>query len=175
VLTGTVSWSAAEGASLGDGMSWSVSGGVGHRFSDELDIGAGVAVSDRFNEEIFIIGGPQFDWHPTEEFSIALSGAQLEAAYRPNDEWEWGIVGGFSASRFRLRDQAPQQGRIVTDTRLPIYLRLRWRGSKKVDVELRAGADVLRQFDIEDSQGRNGVAYDADAAPFFGLRWIQRL
>lgn len=174
IVNGLLGWSAAAGAALAGGFSWSVTFGVGHRVNDDLDLGAGFIVSDRFAEEPFFFGGPQFDWRPSEHWRFQLLGAQLDGAYRPNDDWEWGLTGGFATDRFRLRDEMPQAGRIVTDSRMPIYARLRYRGSDTADVEVRVGAEFLRRIIIEDSRGRNGIQFDADPALFFAVRWIQR-
>ncbi len=174
IVNGLVGWSAASGASLGDGFSWSCTFGTGHRLNDELDIGLGFIFAERFEEDLFFFGGPQFDWRPSKYWRFQLIGAQLDGAYRPNKDWEWGLTGGFFTDRFRLPDEQPQEGRIVTDSRLPIYARLRYRGSRTVDFEARVGIEFFRRVIIEDRFGASGRQFDAEPAPFIGLRWIQR-
>lgn len=170
-----VGWSAANGAGLGDGRSWWVIGGVGHRLTDTLDVGVGAIVGERFAEELYVFGGPQFSWKPFARWRLALEGAEVDLSYQPRDGWELGLSGGFASDRFRLRDELPQDGRIVTDSRLPVWLRLRHGKGRHTDIELRVGTDLYRDVIIENRFGRAGVAWEADPAPFVSLRWIQRL
>lgn len=175
VASADVSASAADGADLLDAVSWSVTLGGGHRLSSKLDVGAGLFVAGRFEEDLIVFGGPQFDWRPHEQWRFALQGAQLDASFRPNEQWEWGLTGGFTSNRFRLPDDPPGLSQIVTDTRLPIYLRLRWIGDEKTDLEFRVGMDVYRDLVVEDARGENSRGVTGDPAPFIGVRWIQRL
>jgi len=177
VVSFSASVSAADGADLADGFSWSATAGGGYRFSKQLDAGAGVLVSNTFGDGLFVIGGPQFTWRPTEQWEIALQGAELDVAYRPVPAWELGLGALFDGARFRLPEDAPgdRPGGIVGESRLPVFLRLRYRGSKKVDVELRAGYDVWRYFTVEDRNGHAEYSVEQDPAPFVALRAIVRL
>ncbi len=177
VATFTATLSAADGADLADGFSWAVTAGGGHRFSPKFDAGLGVLISDGFGESLFIIGGPQFDWRPSDQWQISLQGTQLDVAYKPTKQWEVGATGSFLGVRFRLPDDAPgdRPGGIVGESRLPIYLWARYRGREDFDLELRAGVDVWRYFTIEDRNGHAEYSVEMDPAPFVGLRAIWRL
>ncbi len=177
VATVTASLSAADGADLGDGFSWSVTAGGGHRFSEKFDAGLGFIVSDNFGDGLFVIGGPQFDWRPSERWQIALQGTQFDVAYKPSRAWEIGASAAFTGVRFRLPDDAPgnRPGGIVAESRLPVFLWARYRGQEAFDLELRAGVDVWRYFTIEDRNGHGEYSVELDPAPFVGMRAIFRL
>jgi hypothetical protein len=169
------SWSATEMSNLNDAFSWSVSGLIGRRITPKFDVGLGLIVGRLFAEDVYIFGGPQFGWRPTEEFSVTLEGTQLDFNYMPSGSWEFGLSGAFLISRFRLGEEAPQSSQIVQDWRLPIWARARYRGIRNLDVEVRAGLDAYRVWSIEDASGENGRSYASDPAPLVGLRLIWQL
>ena len=176
-LVGSISGSMAaeDGADLTDGFSWGVTFGAGKRFSPTFDAGLGFLISDAFGESLFIIGGPQFTWKPTPQWQLSLQGTQLDLVYRPNPSWELGLAGGFQGARFRLRESGPGAGGIVGDTRVPAYLRIRYRGMSALDLEFRAGYDLWRYFTIEDRNGHAERSVDVDGGPFVDLRAILSL
>jgi len=167
--------SAEQGAALTDGFSWNVSFGVGHRFSPQLDAGVGVLLSETFGDGLFFIGGPQFTWKPRPDWQLSLQGTQLDLIYTPSAVWEIGIGGAFQGVRFRLRDDGPGAGGIVSDTRVPAYVRARYRGLDALDVDLRVGMDLWRYFTIENRQGVAERSFDVDGGAFIDLRAILRL
>ncbi len=167
--------SAEQGADLTDGFSWNVTFGLGHRFSPQLDAGVGVLVSETFGDGLFVIGGPQFTWKPRPGWQLSLQGTQLDLIHTPSPAWEIGIGGSFQGARFRLRENGPGAGGIVSDTRVPAYVRARYRGLSTLDVELRVGLDLWRYFTVENRQGVAERSFDVDGGVFLDLRAILRL
>ena len=174
VLATDLRWHAEDGASLSDGFSWSFTAGVGYRPSEKLDLGLGFIVSDSFGDEIFFIGGPQFDWRPNEKWRIALVGTEMEIQYNHNRSWQFGGGGGLIGHRFRLDGDGPGANFIASESRFPIYAQVRYRGINDLDLTWRMGVDITREFTIEDSAGRTISTFDSDPSPYVSFRAILR-
>ena len=175
VIATDVRWHAEDGASLGDGFTWTITAGVGFRPSEKLDLGAGFILSDSFADDLYFIGGPQVDWRPTDKWRFALVGTELEIQYDHNRAWQFGGGGGFVGHRFRLRKDGPQPNGIASESRFPIYLQARYRGIEDLDLTWRVGADVTREFTIEDASGRTLRTFESDPSPYISFRAIWRL
>ncbi len=174
-LATDVRWHAEDGADLSDGFTWSVTAGFGYRPSDVLDLGLGVIVSDSFAGELFIIGGPQFDWRPNKEWRFVLSGTQMEIQRNIGRSWQIAGAGAFLAHRFRLNDSGPLPSGIVAERRIPIWIQARYRGIPDLDMTLRVGVDLVREFRIENANGSTFGTHTTDPSPFVSFRAILRL
>lgn len=175
VLAGDLRWHVEDGASLSDGMSWSLTAGVGWRPSKTLDLGAGFVVQDSFADDLFFIGGPQVDWRPNERWRFAIVGTELEIQHSLNNAWQIGGGGGFTGHRFRLDGDGPGANQIAAESRFPIYLQARYRGVEDLDLTWRVGVDVTREFRIEDANGNTLRRFDSDPSPYVSFRAIWRL
>lgn len=173
-LAGDVRSHVEDGASLSDGFSWAVTVGAGWRVSDKLDLGAGVIVQDTFGDEIFVIGGPQFDWRPSQAWRLVLSGTEMEVQWNPNTRWQVGAGAGLIGHRYRLAPDAPGLGQIAAESRAPVFLQVRYRGVESLDLTWRVGVDLWREFTIRDASGNWLRSYTSDPAPFVGFRGILR-
>ena len=175
-FAGGVTWAAEDGADLADGFGWNVTAGVGHRLSETFDVGLGVLLSQSVGEnDLYFIGGPQFDWHPNEHWSIALEGTTLEISYKPNPDWELTGGGGFTGHRFRLRKDGPAAGGSFSESGFPLWVQARFLGLADLDFAVRAGVDLDRSFALINRGGSTVRILDADAAPFVSIRAIWRL
>lgn len=174
VLAGDIRWHAEDGASLADGFTWSLTAGVGYRPSDKLDLGLGFIISDSFASDFYFIGGPQIDWRPNEKWRIALVGTELEIQYNHNSAWQFGGGGGFTGHRFRLAKDGPAPNQIASESRFPMYLQARYRGIDDLDLTWRIGADITREFTIEDQNGNTLRTFESDPSPYVSFRAILR-
>lgn len=167
-------WHVEDGQSFSKGASWAVTLGGGYRVSEKLDLGAGIIVQDTFGDEVFILGGPQFDWRPNRTWRFVLSGTELDIQCNINRNWQLGAGGGFIGHRFRLDDEGPGANYIAAESRFPIYVQARYRGIDDLDMTLRVGTDITREFRIQDSGGNTLRTYESDPSPFVSFRAILR-
>jgi hypothetical protein len=169
-------WAAEDGADLADGFTWTFTGGVGHRISPSLDVGVGVILGHGFGESgLDVLAGPQFSWRPRPDWRVRLDGTTLDVAWQPSPSWELSAGGGLDGHRFRLDDRGPGAGYIVAESNFPLWMQARYRGLADLDLTLRLGLDVRREFTIEDASGSTLRTVGSDPSPYARLRLIWRL
>lgn len=169
LLRGGVSAAAEVGADLEDGISWDAAVGVGHRFSESLTAGVGVALLRRLEDRLLVVPGIYVDWRPAEGWRLLVEGPGGELIYEPAEDWELALGLGFTSRSIRLDDGAPGFSGVFEDTRLPLYLRGAHRPGADLEVELQVGLDVYRELEVRDENGHELRELDVDPGVYLGL------
>ncbi|MGC9449969.1 MAG: DUF6268 family outer membrane beta-barrel protein [Oceanipulchritudo sp.] len=170
----------------GDGADWgdSLRGGAilsyGHRFSDSLTIGVGAGVFSGLEETqgfpVLLI-----DWRINESWRIGnpfrpgpTGPAGLEVVYTFAPEWEIALGGGWRSNRFRLDENGPNPDGIGEVEGFPAFLRLSWRASETISLDLYGGMFLEGELTYEDSDGDKIAEDDLDSAPMAGISLTAR-
>jgi len=113
-------WTRAEMATdyqglSGDDFTFDVALAVGYRVSDTFTIGAGFVVTNlNGDEEIF--PGINFNWKPSDDFTLALFGPNLLARYDVNESWYLSLDGTPGGGNWNINDAAGQSRTIQLDS-----------------------------------------------------------
>lgn len=161
--------SAEAGADLTDGFSGSLLIGGGYQFTKNFRAGLGVILIKRFEGDLIYFPGIQLDWQIDEQWRFAIEGPGAELTWRPNDEWLFGLGIRGDGRRFRLEENGPGNSGIVQEVRVPVGLRATWSPTEKLDITLRGGVDILRQWRLEDRNGQNDRVIESRPGGFVGL------
>jgi hypothetical protein len=170
-----ISFSAANGADLGDGTSWDAFLGVGKRFDETLTVGLGPLVLGRLEDDVLVVPAPFFEWRFAEDWRLRSAGPGLELAWRCAADVELALDARWDGRRFRLSDAAPFSGGLVEDARVPIRLSLRYDATPALRLGVHVGFDAYRAFDVYDADGDRREAFSADAGVFGGVSLELRL
>lgn len=115
-----IGWTRAEMATdyqniAGEDFTFDVALGVGYRVSDTFTIGAGFVVTN-LNGEEEIFPGINFNWKPSDKFSVGLFGPNLFARYDVNDCWYLSLDGTPGGGNWNINDAAGQSRTIQLDS-----------------------------------------------------------
>lgn len=168
-LLGGVRASAEVGANLSDGVTWNVIGGVGYRISKDLQVGLGIGVLGRLEEDVLFIPALQLRWQINEEWLFELQGRGLQMTYSPYDDWRFSLGARFDSRRYRLDRNSLSDEGIFEDQRIPVSLVAEHDLSENWTLDATIGVDAFRRFRVADRDGENGQSYDVDPSFFFGL------
>ncbi len=162
--------SAEPGADLNDSLSI---GGVAmgtYRVSDALDIGAGVLVRTRLEDDPLVIPIATIRWQIHDRWTLSntgdSAGVRLTLAYTYSDEWSFFADAGYEGREFRLDDDGPIPSGVLRDTRLPVALGATWTPRPDISLKARAGMSFLQNIELDDDAGNELADTDLDAAPF---------
>lgn len=174
-----VGFAGEDDASAGESITFGGLVGASYSFSEELNLGAGVFLSSRIEEDILVIPQLLVDWRPCKEFRLSNfagpeafpGGAGLEGIWQISDEFELALGGRYTYRRFRLDDtgSTARANGVGVDQGLPVWLRATMRAKCGARIDLVGGFQFMGEMSLEDSTGVELAKEDVEAAPFVGV------
>ncbi len=192
---GRVNWSVSNdwiifgGADLmfwrEDGADWddAITGGglvgVTYVFDEDLQIGGGLFVGSRLEDNALVVPAFVLNWNISENFAITTQGragltggSGVELIYYAggrDSAWELAVGGRWDFRRFRLDEGGIAPEGVGEDVRTPIWLRLTWDINDDVSLDFYGGMTVSGEMELADQAGNVITTAEYDNAPFAGL------
>ncbi len=131
--------------------------GVGHRFSDDLDVALALKIGTRLDRAATVWPNLRVRWHIADGWDLDLNNLQLRVTRELSEAWS---VTGFTAlrsQRYRLadRDGGPQGlGEGTLGNRfVPLGVEAEWRPRPRLRVMGSLGAVVWQRLKVNDEHG----------------------
>lgn len=126
-------------------------------------------------EEVRIFPFPLIKWQITERWRLSnpfRSGpagpAGLELSYAWKKHWEIGLGGAYRSYRFRLDAKGPVPHGLGEHKTIPVFVRLSYKPSPALGVDLYGGATFLNKLYLDAPDGKNLYRTKHSVAPLVG-------
>ena len=154
-------------ADFGDSIDWLLTGGVTHKFNDKLELGIGVLVKTQLDDDVLIVPIPQIKYTINDQWSIESERAGLKVNYKASDSINYGIMGEYNSTTFRLDDShAFASEGVATHRSFPLSFYVDYKPNKAVVVNARVGVELGGELEILDTNGNDVTSQDIDAGIF---------
>ena len=151
--------------------------------SEDLSLGAVVAVQSRLEDDPLILPLPVVRWipdfDPERRWQVRVGGAPggparvigagLEFEASETMTYSIGLAAVGLGAEFRLDDDTPVPNGVGRDQSFPLVLGFRWTPREGTEVVGFAGAAFLREIELQDRDGNTIGERDVDPSPVFGL------
>ncbi len=169
-IGGGVLSSSEQGADFGDSIDGMITGGFGYRVSDKLQVGLGVAVRTQLDDDVLIVPVPQLKYTINEYWSINSQGVGLGINYKASKDLEYGIIGQFDSTTFRLDDtHALASEGMATYRSFPIAFYANYSPNKTIAIKGSVGTMIAGELEILDSAGNDVASQDIESGIFGSL------
>ncbi|MBM4107999.1 MAG: porin family protein [Phycisphaerae bacterium] len=170
-VAGFVDSSAEDGAEFGDSLTFGGLAGFGYKVNDNLELGLGLLVASRLEDDPWIIPLPRVDWKLGEKVRLRLGGARAGGAlaWEFSDALTLALEASYRSREFRLEEMNPAAPEGVgRDRQVPVGLALTWKACPNASIGVRAGYVLWQEYEVLDRAGNRLVEKDADAGPYLG-------
>ena len=154
-------------ADFGDTIDGMLMGGYRHKVNNTLELGLGVAVRTRLDDDVLVVPLPQVRYTINEYWSIESEGVGLKFNYKASDALDYGLTAQFASTTFRLDDShaAAPEG-IATHRRFPIAFYTIYEPNDTIEISGRIGAMMAGELEILDTNGNDLTSQDIDTGIF---------
>ena len=166
---GMVNASYEDGASLSDSIAGGVFGGYRHKVTDKLDLGLGVAVVSRLEDDVLIVPLPQIRYDMGNGWTLENQRIGLRLMYKMNDSITMGLSGEYTSRSFRLDEANAIASGATTETKIPLAFEVRYAPNAKVNITGRVGAAFEGSLEFFNAAGTSVSTRDLDTSVFFGV------
>lgn len=163
--------SGEDGADFSDSLTYGGLGGVGYRVNDNLELGLGVLVASRLEDDPWVIPLPRLDWKLGEKVRLRVGGSRAGGAltWDVSESVTLALEAAYRSREYRLEDGNPAAPEgVMRDRQVPVGLALTWRASPHVWVGARAGFVAWQEYEMLDRDGVRLAEKEADATPYVG-------
>ncbi len=156
-----------NGADFGDTVDGIFLGGYRHKLSDNLQVGLGITVRSRLDDDVLVVPLPQVKYTVNKFWSIESEGVGLRLNYKASDDLNYGIIGQYASTTFRLDDThaAAPEG-MVTHRRIPVAFYARYAPNDTIEISGRVGGMLSGELEILDTNGNDITSQDIDTGIF---------
>lgn len=165
----TVSSARESGAEFDDSIAGMIFGGYRHKVSDTLELGIGLAIRSRLEDDVLIIPLPQIRYDMGGGWVLSSQRAGVKLMYAASDALSVGVSGEFESRSFRLDTANAVPGGAATHTGFPVAFQAEYKPSRSVMLSGRVGAALASEIEFFDSSGNSVNAREFDSAVFFGF------
>ena len=173
IVAGQFTSAGEPGADFEDTLIYGGFAGLQYTVNDRLKIGLGVAASTDLEDGPVVIPLPLIEWGITDTLTLRggqnVQGIELARSIDERKHWEVAVFASFERRRFRLDDDGPIPGGIVTDTAVPVGLSLTYQPSPGTIFRVFGGVDVWGEVDFDDRDGDDLTERQIEPAPAVGL------
>lgn len=172
ILAGAAINSGGEsGAELGDTMTYSGYAAAMYAFSPKLQVGAGLGVQTRLEDDVRILPLPfvQFVYAITPRLVLGV-GAPLAVSltYTPNERVNFVLRVDWVINEYRLADDNRLPDGVLTETRLPIALDMSFKATPNLELTATVGVQAYSRFELDDHRGDDFEEADVNPAVMVG-------
>jgi len=174
-LAGFVAAAGEAGADVDDAIFGGGGLSLGWRPSDRFFIAFGADIRTRLEDDPIVTPQIIIRWQATDDLRVETvdlpQGAGLGVTTDFADAWAATLYAGISFRQYRLDDDHPGKlaDAAVTDTRVPVGLRLTWTPSTLVSLSIDGGVVVYQEYEFIRSNGVEFHDVETDPAPYIGL------
>ncbi len=169
-IGGGVIVSGEDDADFDDSIDGFFTTGYRHTVNDKLELGIGVLVRTRLDDDVLIVPIPQIKYTIDEHWSIATQRAGLRLNYKASDSLNYGISGEYSSMSFRLDDShASAADGMATHRRIPVAFYTEYEVNNTIEINAQIGAQLAGELEILNTSGNEITSQDIDAGIFGSL------
>jgi hypothetical protein len=175
ILIPSIQFSGEFGARFGDALVYGAAAGVSYAFGPKVALGIGVAGYVNL-EEARVFPFPIIKLKLSDRFRLTnpfrtgpAGPAGLELSYKLNRQWEIGIGGAYRAYRFRLDFNGPIPNGIGEYKSVPVFVRLAYRQSPALKIDIYGGVSFLNKLYVNDRDGDELYRTKHDVTPLVGM------
>jgi hypothetical protein len=149
--------------------------GVGHRFSDDLDVALALKIGTRFDRAPVVWPNLRVRWHIAEGWDFDLNNLQLSVTHSLAEHWSLMGFAAVRSQRYRLADRdggpdGPGEGSIGNRF-VPIGLEAEWHPRPHLRFMGTVGAVVWQRLKVNDDHGNEFSSEStSDLAPLLSLQ-----
>jgi len=171
---------AESGVSFSDASTVIGSGFFQYQVNPDLAVIGGIYGRTQIEDDALVLPFAGLDWTIDEQWSLTVGQSQTSRHPRiqVNYEFSPGSTLGFGAEyqsdRFRLEIDGVQNGAVIEDSSIPVFVNLMLHPNDQMTLSVEAGVVAAQEFQIEDQFGRNARSFDSDPAAFAGISLIWR-
>jgi len=175
LLSPSIGWFGASGASSGDSLTYGLVSAATYAFRPDRKLGFGLAAFERIGQTR---GFPfvSIDWRLTDRtrltnpLNVGPTGpAGLELAYEISPTWEFGAGGAYRNIRFRLDEQDLEPNGIGEQRGIVTFARILHNLSPKINLVIYTGLVLSGELRIEDENSQQRRTAEYDTAPLLAI------
>jgi len=156
-----------DDADFGDSIDGVVLGGFIHKVNDKLDLGLGLLVRSRLDDDVLIVPVPHITYTINEFWSIESKGAGLKINYKASDSLNYGVTGEYASTTFRLNDSHSfASDGMATHRRIPVAFYAQYKANEKVAITGTIGAQFEGELEILNTSGNEVASQDLETGIF---------
>lgn len=157
-------------ADFGDSIDTLFTAGYKHKVNSDLELGLGVVVRTRLDDDVLIVPLPQIKYTINEFWSIASEGVGAKLSYKASNSLSYGLSGQYQSKTFRLDDShALASGGMVTHRRVPVAFFAEYSPNDTIEISGRIGGLLAGELEILNTAGNNIATEDLDTGIFGSL------
>jgi len=164
-----------SGVSFSDASTVIGSGFVRYQVNPDLSVIGGVYGRTQIEDDALVLPFVGLDWTIDEQWSLTVGQSQtsrhprLQLSYHFSSGSALGIGAEYQSDRFRLENDGVQNGAVIEDSSIPLFVNLLLHPHEQITFSVEAGVVAAQEFQIEDQFGRNARSFDSDPAAFAGI------
>ena len=145
-------------------------GGVRYAINEKVRIALGAIVTTQIEDNPLILPLLGLDWRFDERTSISSEGKPgLTLAYALDSSWIVRTGFTYESRNFRLDRDGPIPNGVARDTRLPVFIGIRYAPHRQIDIDLAGGVMFMQTLEVDDSEGVELSEEDVDTTPFLRI------
>lgn len=174
-ISGQVESSGEDGAAFEDTLTFGGTAAFTYQLNDSLELGAGLVVMSRLEDNALIIPMPIVGWQIDERWKLATDfdfdrdGVGVKLSYELTEAITLGAKGGFLSRDFRLsEDNAASEG-VGRHGGLPVRLSVDWQFAPWGTLWVWGGYLFAQELELDTRSGDEIGKFDMDASPMVGV------
>ncbi|MDF1809040.1 MAG: hypothetical protein P1U42_05030 [Phycisphaerales bacterium] len=158
-----------SGASFDDSIAGGAFGGYRHKVSDKLDLGLGIGVFSRLEDDILIVPIPQIRYDMGNGWTLENERIGIKLNYKMNDSVSMALTGEYKSRSFRLDDSNAVSAGATSESKLPVSFSVQYAPNNKVNLHGRIGAAFGGELEFFNAAGTSVSTRDLETSVFFGF------
>jgi hypothetical protein len=159
-----------SGAHIDQSLFATAFGGVRYAINEKVRISLGAIVTTQIEDNPLILPLLGLDWRFDERTSLSSEGKPgLTLAYALDSSWIVRTGFTYESRNFRLDRDGPIPNGVARDTRLPVFIGIRYAPNRQIDIDLVGGVMFMQTLEVDDSEGVELSEEDVDTTPFLRI------
>lgn len=163
----------ADGASLGDGLTFGGLVAARYQVNPKVAVTGGFFVREQLEDDLLILPSIGVNWSISDRWTLGVGarGLDAELSYVSGD-WRFFVNAYVEARDYRLSDTSVISGGVLRDWRLPVTIGAVWNPRPGVEVELFGGVALSQSLTLDNTNGQEifDVSAEGGLPTVVGLR-----
>ncbi|HYE61002.1 MAG TPA: DUF6268 family outer membrane beta-barrel protein [Phycisphaerales bacterium] len=165
-----------DDANLGKSFTGGLVAGANYKVNENLTLGGGFAARSRLEDSGLFLPLVSIDWKISEQWTLSnsneLNSTGIALAYRPNEQLQISLHGAYQGRAYRLDEDGPIPDGVGRDSRIPVWLQVRYSFSPRISVTVAGGYIAWQEYTVDDNNGNELDQQGADGTPFVGASLV---
>ena len=177
-----VRFTGESGAQFNESLTAGLFAAATYRFSKNLSIGPGLAVTSQLQDSPSIFPLLLIKWNISDKLTfnvgngkIANQGPGLTLSYQADRKWQYSLGGYYQKLRFRLDENGSTSGGIGEDSGFPLLASATYNINPVSKVTFLVGGNLSSELTVENSDGDEVISDSSDSGVTAGIAFSMRL